>query len=769
MTTKGRAIARRRLVGKEAERVLASVTTEGLAANVGERVVGQGEAVRCLCGFLIAALRRISLLASGTPSSELPHLSAMAIDGPSGCGKTLMVESACEALGGLPVHVIDGSSLTGAGWRGGDLEAHKRQLAEIQATGRPAPVLVFVDEADKLAKAGDRPRDGFDPCEGFLRLLDGDGVESVDPPSGAGDKGPLPLDRGTLIFVFAGAFTGLGDHVRSRVLGAAGSCAGFSADSAALEARSLDEAGLRALATPEDLISWGLPRELVGRFSALVSARPLGEADLEEIARGGPTSVEARFARMMPEGCSLAVDDGAARLIVRAALESDRGARGLEASLAPVAFRALEEAGRDRSVVSVTVTARGGALALEVERGERAAGDRCETPTAPDLESEKEEGAWEPPSRVIREAGDLARTALRLALLSPGTLDPVSTVGRHDEARAFSWALLDALLPDMGGEDARMAYELLYGCLCYALDWGAPGDANSRVLSLLVGEAAEGRLLDRVLELWDGRSREEGGGPSRLSHGALSPGARRDRAVISHFGIDPNEDSALRHILYYHALAGERSAELAGRVGAGLRRLAGGHEGAAGELCEIRANSDGTIGGWGHMSGGAVDVFPVSASEREVPGEDSLYRARTQALEEGTLASFDEDVFSVLVEDALCARFDPSLQAGQGRESRDAEPSGCGYDHNGDNLFAAESCLEIARELRGAAAAISSLPPRFVLRLARDLSVTLSPTEGGHAGVSARVARPGCLLIADALEAIASSAGEGGRVCFMGP
>lgn len=321
----------------------------------------------------------------------------------------------------------------------------------------------------------------------------------------------------------------------------------------------------------------------------------------------------------------------------------------------------------------------------------------------------------------------------------------------------------------MSGEDARVAYELLYGCLCYSLDWGAPGDANSRALSLLVGEAAEGRLLDRVLELWDGRSREEGGGPSRLHHGALSPGTRRDRAEISHFGIDPNEDSALRHILYYHALAGGRSAELTGRVGAELRRLTGERGGAAGELCEIRANSDGTIGGWGHMSGGAVDVFPVSASEWEVPGEGSLYRARTQALEGGTLASFDEDVFGVLVEDALRALFDPGLQEDWDRRYRETDPSRYKYDHYDNNLFVPETCLEIARGLRGAAVEVSSLPPQSVLRLARDFSIAPKPTEGGNMGVSARIARPGCLLIADVLEAIASSAGEGGRVCFMGP
>ena len=579
---------RRSQVARRIDRCLLTLTAEKLSTAVSAKVVGQDEAVRRVSLFLMTALRRIRLVASGTPSSDLPHIGSLLLEGPSGCGKTLIVETACSVLGGLQTYAIDGSTVTGAGWRGGELDDHKYQLAKMQSEPGAGPIVVFIDEADKLPKAGNHPRDGFDPCEQFLKLIEGDSPEMIASSGKSAGESPLLLDRATLVFIFAGAFTGLDSIIRSRIIGeSGGSTAGFSAGVEALGALSFDEDELRVRSQPEDLISWGLPRELVGRITSIARVRPLSEEDLLSITMGGEHSIESRFAKMMPPGCHFSVDAEAARRVVGEEASSGRGARGVEAALTPISCDAVELAATDESVISVSVVQDEAGLCLEVERGEREISDELYTkeetgPSFPSTPSDRtipedcnEVRAWAPPSWTGGN-DDLSHVAVRLAVgRDEGSPDPLATVQSHSSAKDMASAIVEVTLTRLPASEARIAWELIYGCISYALEWGAPGDVNTRVLTMLLREAAEGKLLDRVLEVWDGESRSRRGEPSNLRRGVLNPGERRRHGHLEYSGTDAGNDPALKHILFFYALSGKRATRLSRKIVAGVESLCG--------------------------------------------------------------------------------------------------------------------------------------------------------------------------------------------------
>ena len=593
----GAAAARRRRAAVAASQILAENTAEGLAAEVNARVVGQEDAVRDVCSFLLSALGRSEKLCSGTPEADLPHLDAIMIDGPSGCGKTYIVQSACEELG-IEVATIDGSSLTGAGWRGGDIDKHLYRLAQAQARpGGAAPTVVFIDECDKLAKDETRAA-GFSPCAGLLRVIEGSEVMTVDSDEAGGKA--LPLDKAMLIFVLAGAFTGLDEAVRRRLV--KGGTTGFTADPAALAAASADEGELRALAGPEDLISCGLPRELVGRITTLTRVRPLNEAELAQVVRGARGSAASRFAAMMPAGCALKVDDSAVALVASDAASSGRGARGIEAALGKACMGAVEAARTDASIVTARVTAESDGLEVSYEHGEREVPDPLEDMDIFDDEHEPDNGGtgarmafpfngarkgsgdaepaasgWEPPAWGAEERSGVVGLAIRMRVCGAGAPDPVSFAGGSTDAVRISDAIVSTLLRGMIPSRALVASELVYGCITFMRHWRQKEELNSAQLLALVREAAEGTLRDRVLALIEGRPMAgdaRGAGPRRWP--VPETGSQKTTCGIIHTGIDIREDSALRRLVDFYGLAGDDARSIAAEVADRIAPLADG-------------------------------------------------------------------------------------------------------------------------------------------------------------------------------------------------
>ena len=594
--------ARRPLAAEWARGALGGVTAASLAEEVSARVVGQDDAVRDVCSFLVSALGRVERLCSGVPESALPHLDAAMVDGPTGCGKTYLVQCACRALG-LGVAAVDGSSLTGAGWAGGDISAHLYRVAQDQAhPGGERATVVFVDEFDKMAKDDSGPNKGFSPCPGLLRVIEGSEVLLVDPPDRDGEA--LALDKSLLIFVLAGCFAGLDEAVRARLSRESGGCAtGFAADPGALAAARATGQELRAAATPEDLVACGLPRELVGRVTTLARVSALGEAELARIARGAEGSAAERFGAMMPAGCRLDVDDSAVALVAAEAAAAGRGARGIEAALGGACLRAVEEARTDETVVLARVSAAAGGLEVAYERGERepAGTESPEAPAAAGAEAPAAAGGgrapaggpafagdgpgWDPPARVGAPAG-LPELAVELrAREGAAAPDPVAysspaprgfSSGGADAQRVAD-AVVSVLLRDMPPARALVARELVYGCLTFLRHWRPSGELGSPALLALVREEAEGRLRARVVAVCEGRPLD-----GDAARGDGWRGRRGDPALrtvtcgIEHAGVSPREDSALRRLAYYWLLAGDDARAIAREVADRIEPLAGG-------------------------------------------------------------------------------------------------------------------------------------------------------------------------------------------------
>lgn len=331
-----------------AESVLAEDPDE-IFNKVTETVVGQDGPVGAVVDFLMAATARVAALAQGAGSSEVPANNVLLLMGPTGSGKTLTVRTACAAMG-LGYREIDGAQLTGAGWHGADLDAELRPVAEA-LKGDPRPYVVFLDECDKLSRGDKGKEDGFDPSPTLLKLLEATGEYAV--PSSSDSKRAVALNADALVFVMAGAFTGIDRQVRERLRGGAGSSCGFAADASAQGAATLPEDAARALAGPADLEAWGFPRELTGRVSAVVSLSPLDADAFRRILDGGPHSVRARYQRLVPWGVEVSIDGDAATELARRAAGSGLGARGLVQEVGAEMNRAVARAMADKTVVGV--------------------------------------------------------------------------------------------------------------------------------------------------------------------------------------------------------------------------------------------------------------------------------------------------------------------------------------------------------------------------------------------------------------------------------
>ena len=608
----------REALRKRTDAILDGLSVDELVRKVESRVMGQDDAVQKVCGFLVTALRRVSRLAAGVDPASLPHLSCLMVEGPSGCGKTFAIETACEALGGIPVHRIDGSQLTGAGWRGDDIEIHLRDIARTQAETH-SPIVVFIDEADKLAR-DEKDAKGFDPCPGLLRVIEGDDVISVRKADKDRDDNHIPLDKAGLIFVFAGAFTGLDEITRARLLEESGGrAAGFTASSGAMGLSSLAPEELRGLSDPKDLKTWGLPAELVGRITSLVRIRPLEVADMLAIARGGEASVESRFASMMPAGCAFLISDEVAEHAAVSAVRTGGGARGVEASVSAVACQAIEAAEKDEGIVSCRLVMRDGAPEVEYERGQRKGASKAlkqcdpeEASVGPEdmeelrdfLEARKARVRAEQKRRIASciaaskgfvsedaplvpanpmgpsrwqsiEKGvfhdDVVMTldvAARLALSGGhGAPDPLQNLRGHSDARHMAKAFALVFLADLSSLERRLAYELVYGLLTYQLDHKQLHGLKLGTYGFmkLAAFAVKGELSLLAWDLHRGVPQQSSDEDAdcdyylfSLTNGAAAR-APRD-------GADGNSDASLRHLSYFLALGGEEGPRVACRV-----------------------------------------------------------------------------------------------------------------------------------------------------------------------------------------------------------
>lgn len=325
-------------------------------------VIGQDRAKRALAVAVYTHYKRLQLehtiLAEPDKSAQVEIAkSNVLLIGPTGTGKTYLAQALAKQLN-VPFTIADATSLTEAGYAGEDVESILAGLlrAADYDVAKAERGIVYIDEIDKIArKANNGPvaRDitGEGVQHALLKIIEGT-TASVPPDGGRKmpDQERVSLNTRNILFIVAGAFTGLDEIVQKR-LGRGG--IGFGAQIG----DTVGSAEVYERIEPEDLHKFGLIPELIGRLPVITSVDPLDEKSLVKILTEPQNALVKQYQHLFEmDGVELEFTQDALKAVAASALARGTGARGLRSIMERVLEPVMFHAPSDESIVKVLIT-----------------------------------------------------------------------------------------------------------------------------------------------------------------------------------------------------------------------------------------------------------------------------------------------------------------------------------------------------------------------------------------------------------------------------